>query len=124
MPKGADTVPVLAVERIEELRANLPPGTFENLVEECLVDMEHRLPALRRALVAKAPGAVTAQAHALVGMAAGYGMAALEIRLRVVMAAARGGDLTPLGPTIVATLEADFIDAARKLREMLGKEAV
>jgi signal transduction histidine kinase/CheY-like chemotaxis protein len=124
MPKRSNTVPVLAFDRIDELRTNLPPGTFANLVEECLVDMEHRLPALRRALVARAPGAVTAHAHALVGMAAGYGMAALEARLRAVMTAARDGDLTTLGPAIVTTLEADFIDAARTLREMLGREAV
>lgn len=123
-PKDPATVPVLDINRINELRTNLPPGTFTNLVEECLVDMEHRLPALRRALAARAPGATTAHAHALVGMAAGYGMAALEARLRTIMAAARRGDLTPLGPTIIAALEADLIEAARTLREMLGKEAV
>src|SRR6202012_6017529 len=104
--------PVLAAARIDELRANLSPETFANLMNECLADMEHRFPALRRALVAHAPGAVTAHAHALVGMAAGYGMAALEARLRTIMAAARDGDLSPLGPTIVAAVEADFTEAA------------
>jgi signal transduction histidine kinase/CheY-like chemotaxis protein len=123
-PAGPGISPILAADRIEELRAHLAPETFVNLVNECLLDMEHRFPALRRALVARAPGAVTAHAHALVGMAAGYGMAALESRLRTIMAAARNGDLTPLGPAIVTTVEADFSDAARTLREMLRQEAV
>ncbi|HEY4173432.1 MAG TPA: PAS-domain containing protein, partial [Rhodopila sp.] len=115
---------VLSFDRIDELRTNLSPETFANLVNECLLDMEHRLPALRRALVARAPGAVTAHAHALVGMAGGYGMAALEARLRTIIAAARDGDLSPLGPAIVTAVEADFADAARSLREMLRQEAV
>jgi signal transduction histidine kinase/CheY-like chemotaxis protein len=123
-PKGADTMQILATARINELRTNLPPETFANLIEECLVDMDHRIPALRRALVAGAPGAVSAHAHALVGMAAGYGMAALEVRLRAIMAAARDGDLTSLGPMAVVALEADFHEAARTLREMLRTEAV
>jgi signal transduction histidine kinase/CheY-like chemotaxis protein len=121
---GSGIGPILALARIDELRANLSPETFANLMNECLVDMEHRFPALRRALVARAPGAVTAHAHALVGMAAGYGMAALETRLRTIMAAARDGDLSPLGPAIVTAVEADFTNAARSLREMLRQEAV
>ena len=117
-------MPVLAAGRIDELRTNLSPETFASLVEECLVDMDHRLPALCRALAAGALGAIVAHAHALVGMAAGYGMAAMEVRLRAIMAAARDGDLTPLGPAVVAALEADFAEAARTLRELLRKELV
>jgi signal transduction histidine kinase/CheY-like chemotaxis protein len=116
--------PVLSAERIAELRNNLPPAVFVNLVEECLLDMDHRLPALRRALAAGAPGAITAHAHAMVGMAAGYGMAALERRLRTIMNAAREGDLTPLGSTVVAELERDFKRAAHSMREMLRAEVV
>jgi HPt (histidine-containing phosphotransfer) domain-containing protein len=116
--------PVLAASRIDELRTNLSPETFANLVEECLADMDHRLPALRRALAAGAPGAVSAHAHALVGVAAGYGMAALEAHLRAIMTAARAGDLTPLGPSVIATLEAEFAEAARTLRAMLRQETV
>jgi signal transduction histidine kinase len=116
--------PVLAADRIDELRTNLPQETFVSLVEECLVDMDHRLPALRRALVAGSPGAVTAHAHALVGMAAGYGMAALESRLRLIIAAAREGDLSLLDPTMVLMLETDFADAARGLRAIMRQEAV
>jgi CheY-like chemotaxis protein len=115
---------VLSAERINELRTNLPPSTFADLMEECLVDMDHRLPALRRALVAGVPAAVNAQAHAMVGMAAGYGMAARESRLRHVMSAAQDANLPSLGPGIVAALEDDFAQAATTLREMLRTETV
>jgi hypothetical protein len=57
-------------------------------------------------------------------MATGYGMAAVEARLRSIMAAARDGDMRPLGPTIVADLESDFAEASRTLRDLLRSEVV
>jgi HPt (histidine-containing phosphotransfer) domain-containing protein len=123
-PVRPNPVPVVAVARINELRNNLPAETFANLIEECLLDMDHRLPALRRALVAGAPGAITAHAHALVGMAAGYGMAAMEARLRTIMSAVREGDMAQLGSASIAALETDFTEAAKTLREMLRREVV
>ncbi len=123
-PRPLEPVPVLADERIHELRTNLPPETFAILIEECLVDLDHRLPALRRGLLARAPAAVLAHVHAMVGMAAGYGMAALEARLRMIMAAARDGDLTAFGSADVMALEADIAEAARSLREILREEVV
>jgi len=110
------TTAVLAGDRIRELRANLAPDIFANLVEECLLDMDHRLPALRRAVLAGAPAAITAHAHTMIGMAAGYGMAALEMRLRSIMTAAREGDLASLGPSSITGVETDFAEAARLLR--------
>jgi hypothetical protein len=124
LPEAPDRVPILAANRIDDLRTNLPPATFASLIEDCLIDMDNRLPALRRALVAGAPAAVTAHAHALVGMAAGYGMAALEARLRTIMAASRDGELAALGPAIVHQVEADFAEAAIALREMVRREVV
>ncbi len=114
-------VHVLARDRIEELRTNLPPQTFVNLIEECLMDMDSRLPALRRALTAGTPAAVNAHAHAMVGMAAGYGMEAVEARLRTVMNAAAGNNLAALGPSIVAELETDFNAAGQALRRLLTR---
>jgi hypothetical protein len=55
----------------------------------------------------------------MMGMASGYGMAALEARLRTVTAASREGDLTPLGPDILRQIEADLATAARALRELM-----
>ncbi|MGD0102647.1 MAG: PAS-domain containing protein [Rhodopila sp.] len=123
-PGDSRIMPILAADRIDELRSNLPTDTFTNLIEECLVDMNHRLPALRRALAAGAPAAITAHAHALVGMASGYGMAAMEARLRTIIAAAREGDMASLGPAVTAALASDFIDTARTLREMVRSEVV
>jgi signal transduction histidine kinase/ActR/RegA family two-component response regulator/HPt (histidine-containing phosphotransfer) domain-containing protein len=114
--------PVLSADRITELKANLAPDTFADLVEECLTDLEHRLPALRRALAAGAPGAVTAHAHTMVGITAGYGMAALEARLRAIMTAARDGDLTSLGSDVTRALEAEFTESARRLRRIVQRE--
>jgi CheY-like chemotaxis protein len=117
--QGTSLPPVLSADRINELRTNLPSATFAQLVEECLLDLDRRLPALRRAIVTGAPGAITAHAHAMVGMTASYGMIALEDRLRSVMNAGREGDLSPLGPSVIADLERDFEQAARSLREVL-----
>ena len=83
-PSLHDPWAVLSHTRIRELRANLPPETFVSLVEECLSDLDHRLPALRRAVASGNTGAITAHAHAMVGMAANHGMAALETRLSTI----------------------------------------
>jgi HPt (histidine-containing phosphotransfer) domain-containing protein len=115
-------VPVLSVARLGELRDNLPPEKFAELLQECLTDMDHRLPALRQALRAGTPGAIIAHAHALTGMAGGYGMDALEDRLRTILAAATMADMTPLGSSLIAELDADFAEAARQLRELLHSE--
>ncbi len=112
----------LSAERIGELRSNLPNEIFINLVTDCLVDMDHRLPGLRRALIAGAPGAIAAHAHAMLGMAAGYGMIGLEARLRLVMNACRDGDISTLDPTIVTYIENDFEAAADGLRQILRHE--
>jgi CheY-like chemotaxis protein/HAMP domain-containing protein len=111
--------PVLATDRLLELRSNLPPETFIRLVEECLVDLEHQMPALRRAINGRATSAVTAHGHAMVGMAAGYGMASLEAVLRSLVDAARAGDLSLLGTDPAAQVAAELGIATRALREMM-----
>jgi CheY-like chemotaxis protein len=118
------TPSLLSSRRINELRATLPVARLINAVEECLVDMDRRLPALRRSLTARAPGAVSAHAQAMIGMAATYGMTALETRLRTITAAARDGELLSLGPSVVADLDRDFEQTARSLRDILRTEMV
>jgi CheY-like chemotaxis protein len=115
---------VLSYARIGELRANLPPETFVNLVEECLSDLDHRLPALRLAVASANTGTIIAHAHAMVGMAANHGMAALETRLRTILAAARNGDTLTLSGSVVTKVEADLAEAARTLREVSQSEDV
>lgn len=113
---------LLATERIDELRSNLAAETFSTLMEECLVDLDGRMPPLRRALRTNAPAAVNAHAHAMAGLAASYGMAALEARLRTLMAVARADKLDTLSPNTIQELDAEVAETARQLRELLAHE--
>jgi CheY-like chemotaxis protein len=122
-PAAAARSPVLSVERIGELRDSLPGDMLGGMVEECLIDLQSRLPALRRAMESGHSTEVAAQAHAMVGMAAGYGMAALEARLRAVMLAARGSD-TARATALATELDAELSMAANALREALAIEMV
>ena len=117
------TAPVLAADRIRELRSHLPPDALRSMVQECLVDLQTRLPALRHALQMGDSAATASQAHAMVGMAAGYGMAALEARLRALMTAARGPHQAAAAE-LLEQLEADLAQSARALREALQIEMV
>jgi signal transduction histidine kinase/CheY-like chemotaxis protein len=111
-------IPILSAERIVELRANLPREELLEMVEECIADLFHRLPALRRSLATGATGAITAQTHAMVGMAGGYGMAVLEARLRAILAAVRTHRLDTIDGA-AAMVEADLTRAAAALRRTL-----
>jgi CheY-like chemotaxis protein len=113
--------PLLAAERLDELRVNLPADMFVSMIEECLGDMEDRLPRLRLALKAGRTADIAAQTHALAGMAAGYGMAALETRLRALMAA--NHDPGDRGAEAWASeLEVAFRATARALRKAAVQE--
>ncbi|HEY3848304.1 MAG TPA: PAS-domain containing protein [Acetobacteraceae bacterium] len=114
---------VLSAERIRELRSSLPGEMLGGMVEECLVDLQARLPDLRRAMQAGSSDEVAVQAHAMVGMAAGYGMAALEARLRALMLAARGSD-TARAAVLAVELDVELSMAADALREALAIEMV
>jgi CheY-like chemotaxis protein len=115
--------PILSAERVDELRSSLPGEMLDGMVEECLIDLQARLPALRRAMEAGSSDEVAAQAHAMVGMAAGYGMASLEARLRALMLAARGSD-TGRAAALAVELDAELSMAADALREALSIEMV
>ena len=106
-------------DRIAELRGNLAPETLSQLVQDCLLDLDRRLPALRRALNTQAAGSIAIHAHAMVGMAAGYGMLRLANRLRQVMIAARAGDVNSLSDWI-PLIEQDLAGSAVALREAIG----
>jgi signal transduction histidine kinase/CheY-like chemotaxis protein len=116
--ESEEGIPILSAERIMELRSNLPREELLEMVEECIADMFHRLPALRRSLAAGSVGAITAQTHAMVGMAGGYGMAVLEARLRAILTAVRGRRLDTIDGA-AAVVEADLTRAAAALRRTL-----
>jgi DNA-binding response OmpR family regulator/signal transduction histidine kinase len=113
-----DGLPILSADRIAELRANIQAEHLLEMVEECIADLFHRLPALRRALGAGVPGPIIAQAHAMVGMAGGYGMAMLETRLRAILTAVRTQRLDTTDGAALA-IEADLARTAAVLRHML-----
>jgi signal transduction histidine kinase len=111
-------IPILSSERIIELRTNLPREQLLDMAEECIADLFHRLPALRRSLATGSSAAITAQAHAMVGMAGGYGMAVLEARLRAILTAVRAHRLDTIDGAAVM-VEADLTRAAAALRRTL-----
>lgn len=111
-----DGAEALSLDRIEDLRAGLQPEYFSELAEECLTDIEHRLPALRRAMNARAPSAVLSHTHTMAGVAAAYGLTELEGALRTIMQSARDDTLPGPDSEAMARVEAAFTRASRLLR--------
>jgi signal transduction histidine kinase/FixJ family two-component response regulator len=92
-PAANDAAPILDAGRLNELAHGLPPAVVLSLVEQCLMDMRARLPQLRAALASGDARAIEVAAHALSGMSASYGFAALEARMRRIIRHARAGEL-------------------------------
>jgi CheY-like chemotaxis protein len=82
----------LDIGRITELRNSLPAATFPSMVENCLADLQQRLPHLQSALADSAPPAIETVAHAMAGVAATYGLVGVRRILTRIVAAARAGD--------------------------------
>ncbi len=122
-PAGRPAVPVLATARLDELRRHLAPAVLGKLVEDGLLDLRQRLPALRDALGGGDPEAILLVAHAMAGVAGGYAMAALEMRLRAVMDAARRHNAAA-AVAVAEDLELDLAQAAAALRDSLRIELV
>ena len=113
---------ILSAARLNQLRATLPADTLANLVEECLFDLSERLALLLEAVRQQASDQIVAHAHAMAGMSAEYGMAALEARLRALM---QSMGRTPNSADVLADgLEADLFRAAAAMREAFHIEMV
>ncbi len=122
-PTAAAVPPALVdTVRLMDLQRGLPDGLFAVLVEQCFGDAAERLLVLRRALVAGDSSAVARAAHALAGMAGSYGLAALERRMRMVMAAAKIGDLVRVAVEL-AGLEPELDRSAELVRNLLQPRA-
>jgi signal transduction histidine kinase/DNA-binding NarL/FixJ family response regulator len=122
-PQAVCDAHVLATARLDELRQHLAPTVLGKLVEECLRDLEQRLPALRDALGAGDTDAILLVAHAMAGVAGSYAMAALEAKLRQVMQAASRHD-AGAAVSLAEDLESDLAQAAAALRSSLRIETV
>jgi CheY-like chemotaxis protein/signal transduction histidine kinase len=84
---------LLGLDRLAELREGLSGELFVSLAEQCLTEMDEMLRVLHAALESERPSQIDAAAHALAGMAGGYGLAVVERRMRRIMAAAHAGDV-------------------------------
>jgi signal transduction histidine kinase/ActR/RegA family two-component response regulator len=118
---AAQAATVLSASRLDYLRATLPPDTLASLAEDCLVELTERLDLVRNAVEQGERQVIRAQAHAMAGMAAEYGLAALEARLRALLHAATG---EPDAGNITGELEAELGRAAEAMRETLHIEMV
>ena len=121
-PTGPAASPILSSARLDELRATLPAETLANLVEECLFDLSERLTVLLEAVQRQDGEQIFAQAHAMAGMSAEYGMATVEALLRALTETVRR---TPESAgALTEELEAELFRAATALREALQIEMV
>ena len=110
------------MDRVAELRENLPPDVLATLVEACVTDLEERMQPFRRALASGVVFEIEEQAHTIAGVAAGYGLATLETKARALLAAARAGDTAALEAGFAET-EAELTRGAEAWREILQKQA-
>ena len=113
---------ILSAARLDELRGALSAETLGSLIEDCLVDLSERLKALQQALRRDAMEQAIADAHAMAGMAAEYGMAALESRVRMLMQLMRAEPAS--ARAIAAELEDEIVRTATAMREALQTEMV
>jgi signal transduction histidine kinase/ActR/RegA family two-component response regulator/HPt (histidine-containing phosphotransfer) domain-containing protein len=121
-PADPVTAPVLSPSRLAELQATLPPGTLASLIEKCLADLSDRLASLREASEQRNRDGVRSAIHAMAGMAAEYGMASLESRLRALMQSACHEATNPA--TSIDDVAAELQRTAAALQEALGTELV
>ncbi len=121
-PADPVIAPVLAPSRLAELQATLPPGTLASLIETCLADLSDRLASLREASEQRNREGVRSATHAMAGMAAEYGMASLESRLRALMQS-DCHEATSAAP-LIDDVAAELRRTAAALQEALGTELV
>jgi HPt (histidine-containing phosphotransfer) domain-containing protein len=93
------------------------------VAEECLAEFAALLDRLRRALEGGDAAGALATAHAMAGLAGGYGLAALERGVRAVQASLRAGRVDEAG-TQTAALGPELARAAEGLRQALRIETV
>ncbi len=106
-----------------ELRENLAPATLARVAEECLAELAALLDRLRHATDNGDVAAALASAHAMAGLAGGYGLAALERGVRAVQSSLRAGRLEEAAAQ-AAALGPELARAAEGLRAALRIETV
>jgi HPt (histidine-containing phosphotransfer) domain-containing protein len=107
--------------RLSELRANLPPATLADLVEQSIAELTERLALLRQALAGGDAPTIAAEAHAMAGLAASFAMAALEFQLHAIVKAVRDGGVAAAA-AVAGDLEAQLAGSAAALRHAVNTE--
>jgi CheY-like chemotaxis protein/HPt (histidine-containing phosphotransfer) domain-containing protein/anti-sigma regulatory factor (Ser/Thr protein kinase) len=113
--------PLLMPARLSELRANLPPATLADLVEQSIAELTERLALLRQALAGGDAPTIAAEAHAMAGLAASFAMAALEFQLHAIVKAVRDGGVAAAA-AVAGDLEAQLAGSAAALRHAVNTE--
>ena len=80
---------ILCPSRLAELRETLAPDTLARVTEECLAELTVQLARMRAAVARRDPAEAEAAAHAMAGLAGGYGLAGLERLVRDALRALR-----------------------------------
>jgi CheY-like chemotaxis protein len=114
---------MLSARRLAELRGTLAPATLAEIAEDCLSELAAMTARLRQAQMAKDHAAVGSLAHAMAGLAGGYGLAAIERRMRAVLDALRGGNLAEAAAAVEG-IEAELTRSTAGLRAALQIETV
>ena len=114
---------MLSARRLAELRDTLAPATLAEIAEECLRELAAMTARLRQAQIAGDHAAAGSLAHAMAGLAGGYGLAAMERRMRAMLGAFRGGHLAEAAAAAEG-IEAELARSAAGLRAALQIETV
>ena len=114
---------VLSARRLAELRETVAPVTLAEIAAECLSELAVMTARLRQAQSAGDQTAAGNLAHAMAGLAGGYGLAALERRMRAMLSALRAGDLAGAAAACEG-IEAELARSTAGLRAALQIETV
>ncbi len=115
--------PVLCPDRLSLLRETMPEAAIGRMFEACLTDLNAKVPPLQAALAESDTKSATQELHAMSGVAASYGLAALEGSLRVLQAALNRGDRVDAA-AISAGIGRDLARAEAAVRNAFASEPV
>ncbi len=96
-PAPGPSTPVLCSDRLSLLREMLPDVALGRLFETCLGDLSDSARSLRDALAESDGPSAARELHAMVGVAASYGLAELEASLHALQTALSLGEPVELG---------------------------
>jgi len=117
---GGVVRPTLSADRIEQLRTFLAPEALRRMIGDCLAELVVRMTALRAAADLADMKGIEQAAHAMAGLAGNSGLAAIEERLRDLIAMARAGvgDATHISEA-VANVEHELTRASAAITSLL-----